>query len=100
MKKLSLFLAILIMNFAMDAQQREDMNLQGEKARLKQGRASGEVTRREAKVVREEMKDVRDAKVVAKADGVVTADERKVIAKEDRQLDRTIHRVKHNNRRK
>ena len=72
----------------LDAQQREDMNLKGEKARLRQGVASGEVTRGEARKARKEMNDVRVAKQNAKADGVVTVDERKEIAKQDRQADR------------
>jgi hypothetical protein len=86
------------MGITVCAQQREDLNLKGERARLKQGIQSREVTRGEARKVRKEMHDVQEAKADAKADGIITRNERKEIAREDRQLDRTIRRVKHNNR--
>lgn len=98
MKNLILTITMVVSAMMLNAQQREDMNLKGEKARLRQGVASGEVTRGEARKARKEMNDVRVAKQNAKADGVVTVDERKEIAKQDRQADRTIHRVKHNGR--
>jgi uncharacterized membrane protein YebE (DUF533 family) len=77
---------------------KEDKNLKGEKKRIAQGVRSGEITKGEAKVIEHEVKDVQQAKAAAKADGVVTKSERKEIAKQDRQLDRTIRRTKHNKR--
>lgn len=78
------------------AQQREDINLRGERKRVAQGVRSGEINRREAAVIHNQAKDVKQAKRIAKADGVVTPRERAVVAREDRQLDRTIYRAKHN----
>lgn len=99
MNKLFFYLMVLFLGVSLHAQQREDMNTRGEKSRLRRGIRTGEVTPVEAAKARKEIRDVQEAKRDAKADGVITAQERKVIAREDRQADRTIHRVKHNNRR-
>ena len=100
MKKV--FLAIMIIggSLSLVAQQKEDRNFKGENARIQQGKASGEITKGEMKHIKHKKDDVRAAKQAAKADGVVTKEERKVIAKEDRQLDRTIQRTKHNSKKR
>lgn len=93
-------ISALLLSDISNAQQREDMNLKGERARIRQGVKSGEITRGEAAKIREKENELRNAKRAAKADGVINKQERKEIAKEDRQLDRTIHRTKHNNKRR
>lgn len=101
MKKAILMLAIVFATAsATNAQNgvREDANFKGEKARVAQGVRSGEITRGEAKVIKKQARDVQRAKCGARADGVVTKRERATIAKQDRQLDRTIRKTKHNNR--
>jgi hypothetical protein len=95
MKNLLLGIMILASGLSF-AQQREDINLRGERKRVAQGVRSGEINRREAAVIHNQAKDVKQAKRIAKADGVVTPRERAVVAREDRQLDRTIYRAKHN----
>ena len=69
-----------------------------DKIKIGQGVRSGELTKAEtvrlAKQQREIKKDVKSAK----ADGVVTREERKDIKREKRKADRTIYRKKHNNR--
>ncbi|SEW47813.1 hypothetical protein SAMN05421841_3631 [Chryseobacterium wanjuense] len=95
MKNLLLGIMILASGLSF-AQQREDINLRGERKRVVQGVRSGEINRREAAVIHNQAKDVKQAKRIAKADGVVTPRERAVVAREDRQLDRTIYRAKHN----
>lgn len=95
MKNLLLGMMILASGLSF-AQQREDINLRGERKRVAQGVRSGEINRREAAVIHNQAKDVKQAKRIAKADGVVTPRERAVVAREDRQLDRTIYRAKHN----
>lgn len=100
MKWTLLVVAALVFSNVTYSQQKEDMNFKGERARVKQGIKSGEITRREAAKIRQEKQDVRKAKQNAKADGVVTVEERKEVAKQDRQLDKTIKRTKHNNRRR
>ncbi|MCE2963912.1 MAG: hypothetical protein ACK5UE_05365 [Chitinophagales bacterium] len=100
MKWTLLLVAALVFSNVAYSQQKEDMNFKGERARVKQGIKSGEITRREAAKIHKEKQDVRQAKQNAKADGVVTVEERKEVAKQDRQLDKTIKRTKHNNRRR
>lgn len=95
MKNLLLGIMILASGLSF-AQQREDINLRGERKRVAQGVRSGEINRREAAVIHNQAKDVKQAKRIAKADGVVTPRERAVVARQDRQLDRTIYRAKHN----
>jgi len=95
MKNLVLSFAILtsVLSFA---QQREDRNLRGERKRVAQGIKSGEIKPREAVAIEKQAQDVKQAKRYALADGKVTSRERANIARQDRQLDRTIYRTKHN----
>lgn len=95
MKNLVLSFAILtsVLSFA---QQREDRNLRGERKRVVQGIKSGEITPREAIAIEKQARDVKQAKRAAAADGQITVKERAKIARQDKQLDRTINRKKHN----
>ena len=95
MKNLVLSFAILtsVLSFA---QQREDRNLRGEIKRVAQGIKSGEIKPREAIAIEKQARDVKQAKRAAAADGQITVKERAKIARQDKQLDRTINRKKHN----
>ena len=95
MKNLVLSFAILtsVLSFA---QQREDRNLRGERKRVAQGIKSGEIKPREAVAIEKQAQDVKQAKRAAVADGQITVKERAKIARQDKQLDRTINRKKHN----
>lgn len=95
MKNLILSIVLLssIMNFA---QQKEDLNLRGERHRVAQGIKSGELKPKEVVAINKQAKDVKQAKKSALKDGHITRVERAKIAKQDRQLDRTIYRKKHN----
>jgi hypothetical protein len=66
-----------------------------ERARIRQGVASGELTRPEAARLKAREADIRQDKRMAKADGVVTRDERQGIRKEEAHASRAIHRQKH-----
>ena len=66
-----------------------------ERARIRQGVASGELTRPEAARLRGREADIRQDKRAAKADGVVTRDERQDIRKDENQASRAIYRQKH-----
>ena len=66
-----------------------------EQARIRQGVRSGELTRPEAARLKAREADIREDKREAKADGVVTRDERQDIRKDERQTSRAIHRQKH-----
>lgn len=97
MKNLVLAIALLSSVFAF-SQQKEDWNLRGERKRTAQGIQSGEINKKEAAVIHKQARDVKQAKRRALADGVVTPKERAKVAVQDKQLDRTIKRAKHNRR--
>ena len=97
MKNLVLTIALFSSVFAF-SQQKEDWNLRGERKRTAQGIQSGEINRKEAAVIHKQARDVKQAKRRALADGVVTPKERAKIAIQDKQLDKTIRRTKHNRR--
>lgn len=87
---------ILVTSMFYNAQQKEDFNLKGEKARVANGIKSGELKPKEVATIAREAKDLRRVKYNAKKDGHVTPKERAKIAKKDLQLDKTIYRKKHN----
>ena len=66
-----------------------------ERARIRQGMASGELRRPEAARMRARQVDIRQDKRAAKADGVVTTAERQDIRQDERQASRAIYRQKH-----
>ena len=66
-----------------------------ERARIHQGVASGELTRPEAARLRARETDIRQDKRAAKADGVITRDERQDIRKDENKASRAIYRQKH-----
>ena len=68
---------------------------QSQRARIKQGVASGELTRPEAARLRTREADIRQDKRAAKSDGIVTRDERQDIRKDEKQASRAIYRQKH-----
>ena len=98
MKKSILLFAVLVALTVSAKAQTEKRSLRDERRRIAQGIRSGQITKAEALVLRKQAKDVRRTKAIAKADGVVTPQERGAIARQDRQLDRTIRRTKHNKR--
>ena len=71
-----------------------------ERARIQQGKASGELTRAEAARMHARQADIRQDKRAAKADGVVTRDERQDIRKDENQASRAIYRQKHDSQRR
>lgn len=66
-----------------------------ERARIRQGVATGELTRPEAARLKGREADIRRDKRAARADGVVTRDERQDIRKDEAQVSRAIYRQKH-----
>jgi methylthioribose-1-phosphate isomerase len=66
--------------------------------RIKQGVKSGELTRAEAVNLRNGQKEIRQEVTTAKADGLVTRDERKEIRQDRKQESRKIALKKHNTR--
>jgi hypothetical protein len=68
-----------------------------QRARIRQGVKSGELTRGEANKLRQEQKTIQAEKKMAKADGKVTPAERAQLRKDQNKASRDIYRMKHNN---
>ena len=65
------------------------------RARIRQGVASGQLPRPKAARLRAHQADIHQDKKVARADGVVTHDEHQNIGKDERQANRAIYTQKH-----
>lgn len=96
-KTLFSILALVALAGSLQAQT-EKSTLRDERIRTAHGIRSGAITRGEAALIKKQAKDVRRARRLAMADGKVSPRERVMIAHQDRQLDRTIRRSKHNRR--
>jgi hypothetical protein len=68
--------------------------------RIGRGVASGELKAGEVRKLEHEQKEIQVDKHAAKADGTVTAQERKDLAKEQNKASHHIYRAKHNNRKR
>lgn len=66
-----------------------------QRARIREGVASGELTKGEAKELRKDQKEIQAEKKAAKADGVVTKSERKEIRKDQKRASKDIYKEKH-----
>jgi len=75
---------------------RERQNLQ--KARIRQGVKSGELTKGEARKLHQEQKTIQAEKQMAKTDGKVTPAERAKLRKDQNKASRDIYKLKHNDR--
>ncbi len=64
--------------------------------RIHHGTHSGQLTRKEAKVLRREQRDIRSLKRRFVRDGRVSRNERRVLRKRYARADRRIYRYKHN----
>ena len=69
-----------------------------QKARIRQGVKSGELTKGEARHLRGEQKTIQAEKQMAKADGEVTPAERAKLRRDQNKASKDIYRLKHNNR--
>jgi hypothetical protein len=72
-----------------------DERQQNQRARIREGVASGEVTRPEAQRLRAEQHHIRRAERRAKADGEVTPRERARLQRKQNQASRDIRKQKH-----
>jgi hypothetical protein len=66
-----------------------------ERARIRQGVRSGELTPNEAARLHAREANITATKQAARADGVVTPAERQVVRREERRTSRAIYRQKH-----
>jgi hypothetical protein len=69
-----------------------------QKARIRQGVKSGQLTKGEARNLRQEQKTIQAEKQMAKADGKVTPAERAKLRRDQNKASRDIYRLKHNKR--
>jgi hypothetical protein len=67
-----------------------------QRQRINQGVASGELTKKEAAVLRTEQRAIKAEKKAFKADGKVTAAERAKLRRDQNQASRHIYNKKHN----
>ena len=81
-----LLLAMMFLTYTVDAHP---------DGRIKQGVKTGQLTPREAKMLRVQKAHVRTLKQVARADGRITPRERVIINRSQRNLSRNIYRQKH-----
>ena len=66
-----------------------------QKARIKQGTKSGELTAKETAGVKKQQQEIREDKQEAKSDGTVTTEERKELRQEQNQASKNIYKQKH-----
>lgn len=101
MKKTMAFAVIMFftaLGFTASAQQIKARRHQDR--RTVQGVKSGEITRNEARKIRNERRDTKAAVQAAKTDGRISKSERKEIVQQKRQASHAIYRSKHNNRKR
>lgn len=72
-----------------------DTRQQNQQTRIREGVASGEVTRAEAKKLRAEQRNIRRTEHRAEADGTVTDRERARLQRKQNRASRDISRQKH-----
>lgn len=99
MKKIfgiALIMALMSMNsFGQDATPRVDHRQHMQHARIREGMATGDLTRREVSRLRAEQRHIRRTERRAKADGQVTVSERRRLHSEQQRAHRDIRRQKH-----
>lgn len=98
--KLKFFVAaiafVISFSHAADAQVRQ--RNANQHRRIHQGVKSGEITAGERARIANKEREVRQDTRDARADGVVTGQERREIRRDQNKASRTIYRTKHNNR--
>ena len=96
---LMIFLLVFVLAAIAQAQNatpRADTRETAQRARIREGRRDGEVTKGEAVALNSEQRRVKRSERRAKADGVVTPGEKVRIEKKQDRASRHIRRAKHN----
>lgn len=75
---------------------RADVRQHAQRARIAEGRADGELTKREAAGLNVEQRHIRRSERRAKADGEVTVQEKMRLERKQNRSNRHIRRAKHN----
>lgn len=71
---------------------------QEQRQRIQQGQRSGELTYREERKLKKEQHHIKGEKCKARRDGKISKAERKHIRRDQRNADKNIDRLKHNDR--
>jgi len=98
MKRAALIVITVMVSIITYAQStpRADVREKTERARIHQGRQSGEVTNGEASALNREQRHIRRSERRAKADGEVTGQEKRRLERKQDRASRHIRRAKHN----
>ncbi|MBA2733611.1 MAG: hypothetical protein H0U54_12040 [Acidobacteria bacterium] len=100
MKKVILLSAIVLFFGAASDTFGQRHNNRNDRSRIRSGVRSGQLTRAEARQLRNNQREIRQERRVYRSDGVITAAERREIRRDRRQQDRTIFRERHDNDRR
>ena len=68
----------------------------GDRRRVRQGVRSGQITREEARVLRERQRQIRQERRAYRSDGTLTREERRAIRRGEREHDRQIRQARRN----
>lgn len=96
MKSFKILTAVILMLVINTAAFSQNAKATTQHKRIVNGVKSGELTTAEKRKLGQQQKDIRSDKREAKADGVVTYEEKAEIKKDRRKASRTIYRKKHN----
>ena len=96
--KTKLLFSAIILALAVNTAEAQTGKQVRQHKRIKQGVKSGELTKAEAINLRKGQQEIRQDKKEARADGVVTTEEKKEIRQDQRQESRKIYRKKNNRR--
>lgn len=92
----SMSMLLSVVTWAQDRTPRVNERQYAQHGRVLQGKRGGEITHREASLLRNEQRHIRRYEHHAKSDGVVTRAERKRLDKQQDWASRHIHRAKNN----
>lgn len=100
MKKTSLITLFLLsigtLVWAQETAPRTDVRQGAQRARIREGRASGDLTQRESAALNSQQRHIRRTERRAEADGTVTRREQKNLDRKQNRANRNIRRAKHN----
>lgn len=103
MKRTHLITSILMLigtlAWAQDSAPRTDVRQGVQRARIREGRVSGDLTHKESAALNSQQRHIRRSERRAEADGTVTRREQKRLDRKQNRANRNIRRAKHNSAR-
>lgn len=81
---------------AQDQTPKTDARQTAQRARIRQGKNSGEISKEERVKLKAQQRNIRRTERRAKADGIVTSDEQSTLDRKQNRANRGIRRAKHN----